>query len=77
MNYQIVSKFFNTNVVIVAHGHVMEGLLTYQPGIPGVVGLTPIPNYLTTIDGYVLADTALVEVASIDIIRPTTTVVSQ
>jgi hypothetical protein len=76
MNYQIVSKFFNTPVIIVVRGHVMEGVLTEvnQLGGAGIVGLTSIPGL--GYDGYVQAITALVELESIDVIRPLTAVVS-
>ena len=76
MNHQVVSKFFNTSVVVVVHGHAIEGLLTdlsHEYGV-GIVGITDISGYTMILDGYVLSTTALVETASIDIIRPLTTV---
>jgi hypothetical protein len=72
----ILKQFFNTPVIIVVHGHMMEGILTEPPQLPtntlGVVGLTSLP---ASYDGYAQATTAIVEVSSIDVIRPLTVVV--
>ena len=71
MNHQVVSKFFNTNVVLVAHGHAIEGLLTdlsHEYGV-GIVGVTNLEGLVMIVDGYALSETALVEIDSIDIIR--------
>lgn len=73
MQIEIVEKFFNTSVVIVVHGHVMEGILTngvaHGHGI-GIVILTSSLGTSMVYDGYTQGASALVEVSSIDVIRP-------
>ena len=78
MQFSIVRSFFNVPVVISVHGHVIEGTLSEaSPPSVNVVVLTQIPSASQVYDGYYLTETALVEVASIDIIRALTTVVPQ